>query len=182
MPRTPGSCGLLSVRGHSSALMKMEPEGGVESSERVCCDWCLCPHLGCWNHGCSGNRQSLPAWWHQNKQRATATVGEGLPWQLLLPCKQALPVAAVIHSQCDVSCYSNIVCVIPAGDLEGNLYSAFAYRESRIYLSHRGSQGYGAVGHIEGKCQIARPPPPRILQAFLGEHGQEACFWSWLHH
>ena len=26
-----------------------------------------------------------------------------------------------------------------------------------------GSQGYGVVGHIEGKCQIARPPPPRIL-------------------
>lgn len=70
----------------------------------------------------------------------------------------------------------------PPVNLEENLYSAGASRESRISLSHKRSHGYGMMGHEEGSSQTVRPPAPRLWQAFLSEHGQEAGFWTWLHH
>lgn len=65
--------------------------------------------------------------------------------------------------------------VMVLGDLKGNLYSAIAYRESGIYLCHRGNQTYEVVGYIKGRSQVVRPAPPRAAQAFA-ERGQEACF------
>lgn len=43
------------------------------------------------------------------------------------------------------------------GDLEGNLYSDIAYRESGIYLCHRENQAYEVVGHTEGRSLVVRP-------------------------
>lgn len=53
------------------------------------------------------------------------------------------------------------------GDLEGNLYSAIAYRESGVDLCHRGNQTYEVVRFIKGRSQVVRPLLPEPHRHFL---------------
>lgn len=131
-------------------------------------------HLGGRDHGCCGNRQGLPAWWHQNKQRATATVGEVRRRQ---PQHRHCLLELLFSPSVTFLVTVNFCCA--QWGLRGETYILpLPVGKGRVSPSHRGDPGQDVVGHREGKCQAPLIPEP--CRHFLGDRGQEACFYFWL--